>query len=304
MNKIKRLINNPFLVFRLLSYKSMLNWLPDSVYLRIMYRAYLNKKLNLNDPQTFNEKLQWLKLHNKDYSYTHMADKYEAKKIVSQLIGEKYIIPTLGVWNTFEEINFNELPSQFVLKTTHDSGGVVICKDKNSLDINRAKEKLNASLKNNYFYTGREYQYKNIKPRIIAEKYMGGGEQTKGLQDYKFFCFDGHVKCLYVSEGSHTDDQKLQFFDKDFTPMDCRRKDYKQYEVLPDKPKNFELMIEIAGKLSQGIPHVRVDLYEINGNIYFGEMTFFTCSGYIPFEHEEWDYKFGEWINLPDSTCQ
>lgn len=287
--------------FGILATRGFYNNVPDDIYLKKRYKAFVGNELNLDNPQTFNEKLQWLKIHDRKPIYTTMVDKYEAKKYVAKLIGEEYIIPTLGVWDNFNDICFDTLPNQFVLKCTHDSGGLVICRDKSKLDIKNIREKINKSLKRNYYYSGREWPYKNVKPRIIAEEYMED-DKTKELQDYKFFCFDGHVKCLYVSEASHTNEQKLQFFDKDFIPMDCRRKDYKQYTVLPNKPENFDSMIEIAEKLSKGIPHVRVDLYEINGNIYFGELTLFTGSGFIPFELEEWDNKFGEWINLPNFT--
>lgn len=245
------------------------------------------------------EKLQWLKLYDRNEMYPIIVDKYSAKEYVASIIGSEYIIKTLGVWDTFDEISFHSLPNQFVLKCTHDSGGIIICKDKKYLDYDLARQKLENSLNHNYYYEGREWPYKMVKPRIIAEQYMANIDGSL-LLDYKFFCFDGHVKFLYVSEASHTCDQKLQFYDREFNALECKRKDYNDFDILPCKPKTYDKMLEIAEKLSEDIPHVRVDLYEINGQIYFGEMTLYTCSGFIPFADERWDRIFGDYIILPN----
>ncbi|OUN60896.1 ATP-grasp fold amidoligase family protein [Faecalitalea cylindroides] len=271
----------------------------DKTYLKIRYYAFIGKKLNIENPKTYNEKLQWLKLYDRKPIYTIMVDKFAVKQFVSNVIGEKYIIPTLGVWNSFEEIDFQSLPNQFVLKCTHDSGGLVICKNKNELDMQYAKKKIEKSLKRDYYSVHREWPYKNVKPRIIAEMYMEDSK-TSELRDYKFFCFDGKVRAMFVAtdrqkEGSEV---KFDFFDRDFKHLEFKQGHPNAY-ILPEKPECFDEMIFLAEKLSTGIPHVRVDFYEVNGRVYFGELTFSHFAGLVPFEPEEWDYTFGEWIRLP-----
>ncbi|MBE6712970.1 MAG: glycosyl transferase [Ruminococcaceae bacterium] len=263
------------------------------------FRVIMGKSLHLKNPVTFNEKLQWLKLYDRKPIYTTMVDKYEAKKFVSEKIGEEYIIPTLGVWNSFDEIDFDSLPEQFVLKCTHDSGGLVIVKDKAKMDRAAAKEKIESCLKKNFYYSGREWPYKNVKPRILAEAYMED-EKTAELRDYKFFCFDGKAKALFVAserqkEGEET---KFDFFDMDYNHIPVTN-GHPNAETPPEKPKTFEQMRALAEQLSAGIPHLRVDFYEVNGKIYFGELTFAHWSGMVPFNPEEWDTTFGSWITLP-----
>lgn len=267
-----------------------------------MYRRCMGKKLNLKNPQTFNEKLQWLKLYNRNPEYTKMVDKYEVKKYVADKIGEEYIIPTLGVWNKFEEIDFDTLPQQFVLKTTHDSGGVVICRDKSSFDYEAAKKKLNTSLKNNFYYMGREWPYKNVKPRIIAEKYMEDSA-TKELRDYKLFAFDGVVKALFIASDRQNpnEDTKFDFFDSNLKHLDFTN-GHPNATVTPAMPESFEEMKKLAEKLSEKIPHLRCDFYEINGKVYFGELAFFHWSGFTPFNPDEWDKTFGDWLKLPEKS--
>ncbi len=271
--------------------------IPDKIFLKILYRKIFNEKLNLKNPQTFNEKLQWLKLYNRNPEYTKMVDKYEAKNYVASVIGKEYIIPTIGLYDKFDDIDFDKLPNQFVIKCTHDCASTIIVKDKNNFDINEVRKKINTNLKKNFFYNGREWVYKNVKPRIIIEKYMED-KQNKSMRDYKFFCFNGMVELLYISDDSHTNYQKIAFFDKNFNKLDCKRKDYNDFKQLPNKPKNFEKMKTFSSILSRNIPHVRVDWYEINGKLYFGELTFYTCSGFIPFEDKEWDKKLGDLISL------
>lgn len=273
--------------------------LDDETYLKKVYKLQMGKDLNLENPQTFNEKLQWLKLYDRKPEYTQMVDKYEAKKYVANKIGEEYIIKTLGVWDKFDDIDFSVLPNQFVLKTTHDSGGVIICKDKSTFDINKAKEKLEKSLKRKYYYVWREWPYKNVKPRIIAEEYMVD-ESGYELKDYKFFCFDGKVKALFVAKDRTKVDEetKFDFFDENFNHLPFTN-GHPNSAPPYIKPQNFEKMKELAGILSKEIPHLRVDFYNINGKIYFGELTFTHWSGMVAFEPEEWDYKLGSWINLP-----
>lgn len=278
--------------------KGALNFLSDKAFIKIVFKFRTGKKINLDNPQTFNEKLQWLKLHDRNSQYIKMVDKFEAKKYVAEIIGEEYIIPTLGIWDKFDDINFEELPNQFVLKCTHDSGGLVICKHKEKLDIKSARKKINKSLKRNYYYRGREWPYKNVKPRIIAEKYMATSEQ-KELIDYKFFCFNGIPKYLYVSEGlSNHATAKMSFADMEYKKAEFYRRDYKPFEQLPSKPKSFEKMKELAKVLSNDTCFLRVDFYEIEGKIYFGELTFCPCSGFIPFKPEEYDKILGDMLKL------
>lgn len=269
----------------------------DEIYVRVEYFIVFGKRLRLKNPQTYSEKLQWLKLHEGDPIYTRMVDKAEAKKYVTEIIGEEYIIPTYGVWNHFDEIDFDKLPDQFVLKTTHDSGGVVICKDKKTLDKNAAKVKLEKSLKNDYYYTSKEWPYKNVVPRIIAEKYME--DESGELCDYKLFCFDGKMKALFIATDRFTsgEETKFDFFDENFNHLPFTNGHPNATKPIK-KPESFQQMKDLAEKLSQKIPHVRVDFYCTNGKIYFGELTFFHWGGFKRFEPEEWDFKFGEWFKL------
>ena len=229
-----------------------------------------------------------------------MVDKQGAKEFVEKIIGRENIIPTLGVWDRAEEIDFDTLPDRFVLKCTHDSGGLVICKDKSKLDKKKAIRKLNGCLKHNFFWGQREWPYKDIKPRIIAEQYMED-EENGELKDYKFFCFDGVPKAMFIASDRNTpgEETKFDFFDMDFNHLPFTN-GHPNAKIDIQKPLLFEEMKSVASQLSQGISHVRVDLYQINNKVYFGEMTFFHWSGFVPFNPEEWDYKFGSWIKLPE----
>lgn len=278
-----------------------MNWLPDSFYLKIMFYLKMDKKLNLKNPKTFNEKLQWLKLYSRQPEYTKMVDKFAVKGYVASIIGEEYVIPTLGVWNTFEEIDFSSLPEQFVLKTTNGggSGGVVICKEKKIFNINQAKNKLNKSLKTNIYRNLKEWPYKNVAPRIIAEKYM---EDSSGeLVDYKFTCADGKAHNVMICLDRGTGDTKFYFFDENWNLLRLNKRGMAAPAdfTLP-KPKSLELMFQIAAKLSVGLPFARIDLYNVDGKIYFGEITFFPQSGFDPNLLPETDMLFGEYIKLPN----
>ena len=299
MAAIKKLLKNPAKNVFVLD-KLKINWLLSSKgYLKLKYKACIGKTLNLKNPQTYNEKLQWLKLYDRKDIYTTMVDKYEVKKYVADIIGEEYIIPTLGVWDKFDDIDFDALPNQFVLKCTHDSGGLVIIKDKAKLNKVQAKKKIEKSLKTNYYLVGREWPYKNVPRKIIAERYMEDTE-TQELRDYKFFCFNGEVKALFVAtdRGNINEETKFDFYDENFNHLPFLNGHPNAIKEIK-KPINFDKMKELASKLSKGIPQIRVDFYEIDGGIYFGELTFFHHSGLTPFKPEEWDYKFGEYIKLP-----
>lgn len=272
-------------------------YIPDLVYLKIVYRFRMKKRLNIKNPKSFSEKLQWLKLYYHNPEYTKMVDKALAKEYVSNVIGEEYIVPLLGCWNKFDNIDFDSLPNQFVLKTTHGCGGIIICKNKNELNKVEAKKIIEKSLRDNYFIYGREWPYKNVIPKIIAEKFLVD-DSGVGLKDYKFFCFDGEPKAMFIATDRGID-TRFNFYDIDFNLLPFTN-GYKNSDKTISKPKNYDLMVDLSKKLSKGIPHVRVDFYNVDGKIYFGEMTFFHWGGIMPFEPEEWDYIFGSWLNLPD----
>lgn len=273
----------------------------DKLYLRIYYRLSLRKKLNLDNPKEYNEKLQWLKLYNRKPEYVQMVDKLLVKDYVSKIIGKKYVIPTIGMWNSLKEIDWDSLPNQFVLKTNHDGGGngIVVCKNKETLNRKKALRELNHSFNRNVYLIGREWPYKKVKRVVFAEQYMED-EKTKELRDYKFFCFDGEVKALYVATGrSQYEKARFDFFDENFNHLPITQ-GHPLSDKPIEKPESFEVMKQLASELSVGIPHVRVDFYEVNGHPYFGEFTFFHLGGTGNFQPEQWNRIFGDWITLPD----
>lgn len=279
---------------------------PEEMYLKILFRLIMGQNLNLKQPKTFNEKLQWLKLYNRKPEYTTMVDKYAVKKYVSNIIGKEYIIPTLGIWNNWEEINFNELPNQFVLKTTHGGGGtgVVICRDKTTLDFKKSKVTILKSMRSDIYKTLREWPYKNVEKRIIAEELIiDKNNPQETISDYKFYCFSGKVEYLLISHGRFTNNKTFDYFDRDFNRLPFAQGG-KNSNLDIHKPPLYDIMIEIAEKLSHGIPHIRVDLYNVNGKIYFSELTFFDASGFETFEPKEWDLHWGRYIELPTKVCK
>lgn len=272
--------------------------IPDSVWIRIKFRYRMGKYPDLKNPKTFNEKLQWLKLHDRKPEFSDMVDKYEVKKIIARRLGEEYLIPTLGVWERVEEIDFDSLPEQFVLKCTHDSGGLVICKDKKSLDREHAKEVLRRSMNRNYFWHGREWAYKNVKPRIIAEQYMVD-ESGVELKDYKIFNFNGTPKLIQVDFNRFVKHTK-NIYDTKWNYLNVMINYPTDPNVKIEKPECLEEMLDIAAKLSAGLPFLRTDFYVINGRIYFGELTFFPGSGFMKITPESFDLEMGSWISLPE----
>lgn len=310
--------------FLYLANKGAFRSMDDEKYLSKMYYARLGKKLDLVNPKTFNEKLQWLKLYDRKPIYTTMVDKYAVKQYIADRIGEEYIIPTLGVWDKFDDIDFDDLPDQFVLKCTHDSGGLAICRDKKNFNRQKAKKKIERSLKKNYYWSGREWPYKDVPPRIIAEEYLEDKDDSPskpdvisgirysdlqkkyGLLDYKFMCFDGKVQALFLDIGvigasdGHAEQYYRNVYDRNARLLSVKetRENYPVPVILPE---NLQEMIAVAERLSANIPHLRVDLYRLNdGRIKVGELTFFHGSGlsniFIP---SEWDKTFGDWIHLP-----
>ena len=276
----------------------------DDIYLKWRYRLIFGKKLNLNHPRDYNEKINWLKLYNRDTRYTKLVDKAEVKKIVSPIIGEDKIIKTFGVWDSFDEINFERLPNMFVLKSTNGGGGtgVVICKDNNTFNIIEAKKRIEKSMQYNWRYE-REWVYRDIKPRIIAEEYMYN-EDGSDLVDWKIHCFNGEPKVLFCASDRYTPGEKLKFdwYDMELNHLPVKSKGYENANKVIKPFPQWEEMKEVAKKLSQGMPYVRVDLYLINNRIYFGELTFFHDGGAVALQPEVWERTFGDWIVLPHKT--
>lgn len=280
------------------------SFLPDDIYLKVRYRLVMKKPLRLDNPQTFNEKINWLKLYNRQPFYTSLVDKSTVKDYVRSIIGDDYVIPTFGVWDHFDDIDFSILPSQFVLKSTNGGGGtgVIVCIDKSNFDKDSAKKKLEKSMCTD-FKISREWVYTGVKPRIIAEQLLSNKDGSE-LVDYKIFCFNGEPKLLFLASDRYTKGESLKFdwYDIDLNHLPFKSKGYettnKEFPVFPE----FDQMKDVARQLSQGIPFVRVDLYLVDHKIYFGELTFFHDAGFVPLEPEEWDYKLGEMIQLPIKT--
>ncbi len=276
----------------------LVNLVPDQLYLKLVYWLQTGEKLNFSNPVTYNEKLQWLKIYNRKELYTHMVNKFEVREYVAKIIGEEYLIPLIGVWDSFDEIDFNKLPEKFVLKCTHDSGGIAVCHSQKDFDVKKERKKFRRLLKNNYFNYLREWPYKNVVPQIVAEQLMTDGSGTDGqqLQDYKFFCFNGIPKLIMVVQ-DRFGTTKSNFYDMNFNIIDLRIGNPNFSEHI-EKPINFDLMVEIAKRLSEGLKHIRVDLYNIRGKIYFGELTFFHWGGMSIIEPYEWNVKMGNWIKI------
>ena len=270
----------------------------DERYLKLLYRARIGHPLNLDNPRTFNEKLQWLKLHDRNPLYTTLVDKCDVKPWVAEKIGWEHVVPTLGVWNSFDEIDFSSLPERFVLKCTHDSGGLAICRDRTTFDMAAARRKIERSLAKNFYWSGREWPYKNVKPRVIAEEYLDAGNGVFDIVDYKFMCFGGTARCAFTCTGRAERDLRVDFFDLDWKPLPFTRH-YPASDLLPKPPTRLREMIAMSECLANAIPFARADFYEVNGKAYFGELTFYPGSGMEEFEPESWDAELGDWIRLP-----
>lgn len=303
MNKISRLFSDKCYrtgVMSSLGFRC--RWLSDEEFTRRIWKLRFGSEINLQNPVTYNEKIQWLKLffHNPDY--VRLVDKYEVKKIIAEKVGKEYVVPTYGVWEDFDDIDFDSLPDSFVLKCTHDSGGVAVIRDKKNMDIAAVRKKIKKCLKTNFYWHGREWQYKNIKPRVMAEKYLED-QSTPGAQmiDYKFFCFDGEPEFLYVSQGfENPHSARVSFLTLDWQKADFQRTDYKKFDKIPPAPSGLEEMKYVSRELSRGIPFVRVDLYQVNGQVLFSELTFTPCGGYMTFDNPTSDLMLGNMINLPE----
>lgn len=284
-------------LFHRLNRNQRLNWLPDRVYLKMLYYANTGKRLSIKNPQTFNEKLQWLKLYDRKPLYTTLVDKYEVKNYVASIIGEDHIIPTYGVWDRFEDIEFEKLPSQFVLKCTHNSGGVLICKDRNKFDKENAKQRIEKCMRKNYFWSSREWPYKNVKPRIIVEKYMEDrGFADKEPNEYQFWCFNGIPRFISAIFQPHGDNMKATY-DIEWNRL-AFVTSYPEYQSEVDIPSGFEEMKNIAIQLSKNQIFARIDFLVFNSNFYFGEITKFPASGFVRWQPTETDKELGYMLNI------
>lgn len=272
----------------------------DEEYLKKKYKAIVGKELNLKVPQTFNEKLQWLKLYDRNPEYTVMVDKYKVRAYIAEKLGGEYLIPLLGIWDSPDDIDFESLPEQFVLKCNHNSGlGMCICRDKSKLDIKKVKNGLKKGLEQDYYILHREWPYRNVARKIIAEQYMIDESGTE-LKDYKIHCFNGVPRFILVcserfsEKGLHED-----FYDLSWNIMNIHRPKHPNSSTGIQKPKQLKDMLDLAEHLAKDIPFVRIDFYVINDKIYFGEITFFPASGFESFEPEYIDRKLGDMIVLP-----
>lgn len=300
MSKLKTflsLIKTPYKMVQALDSNGLIRWMPDTVFARLSFRGEMGYKLNLDNPCTFNEKLQWLKLFDHRPEYTDLVDKLKAKEIVGKKIGLQHIVPIYGAWNRADDIPFDDLPKQHVLKCNHDQGSVIVVPDKSMINKEKTIQILNKKLKRNIYYGTREYPYKNIIPKVFAEKYLG-----EIMTDYKFYCFNGEPLFLYCSKGmlrAHVG--AVDFYDLDWNPMPFYRTDYERLGKIP-KPKHLDEMIEISKILSKGVPFVRVDLFEVDDQVFFSEFTLCPASGYMPFVPEEYDAIVGEWLRIPKQS--
>ena len=299
MSKLKTFLQNPQYFITSPASKGWLDWMPDSLYLKLLYRILTGEKCNLKHPVTFNEKLQWLKLNDRKPEYPDMVDKYEVRKIIENTIGEEYLIPCYGVFNSFDEIKFDKLPEQFVLKCTHDSGSVVICKDKSKFDFASAKQKLETAMKRNYYSTYREWPYKYVKPRIIAEKFMID-ESGDDLKDYKVMCFNGVAEVIEVHENRFTEGKEhtQTFYDRNWKKLPIVQEGLMYVQEERIAPTQLHGILELSERLSKDMYHARIDWYIINEKIYFGEITFYDGSGFESFPNKEDNVFLGNLIKI------
>lgn len=275
--------------------------IPDKLYLKVLFRLKMGKRLNLDNPKTFSEKQQWLKLYDHNSEYTKMVDKLAVKDYVASIIGKEYIIPTIGVWDRPDDIELDKLPNKFVLKTTHGGGscGVVICSDKKRFSQEDAIKILNHGMRQNIYHMWREWPYKNVPKRIIAEKFIEPSLDSEDLPDYKFFCFNGKPKYCQVITG-RSETMSIDFFDRDWNHQpfhEPRNYPFAKYSIT--KPRDYDLMWDLAEKIASGLVFSRIDFYQAQDQVYFGEITFYPTSGMGGFNPETYDFLLGKMINLP-----
>lgn len=299
MEKLSAAYQKIFRLYNVLSKKGCFDRVPDEAFLRKRYRAHMGVRCDLENPTTFNEKLQWLKLYDRKPEYTVMVDKYKVRGYISEKIGEQYLIPLIGVWESPDEIDFDALPNQFAMKCNHNSGlGMCICTDKSKLDIHKVKNDLANGLKQDYYLTGREWPYKDVPRRIIAEQFLQS--DAGGLTDYKIHCFNGVPRFVLVCRDRFSGTGLTEdFYSPAWERMELRRPKIPNAAEPAPKPEKLDEMLALAKKLSKDIPFLRVDFYVVEGKIYFSELTFFPASGFEGYDPPEWDKTFGDWLSLP-----
>ncbi len=300
MSKIRTFIENPQYFITSPAAKGWLNWVPDSLYLKVLYRVIMGRKLNLKNPKEYNEKLQWLKLNDRKPEYSTMVDKYEVRGYIEDLLGDKYLIPCLGIYDSVDDIDIDALPNRFVLKCTHDSGSVEICKDKSSFDIEGARHRLSQAMKRNYYATYREWPYKYVKPRIIAEGYLEG--DGGDLKDYKVMCFNGEAKIVEVHENRFVEGKvhTQTFYDKEWNIVPLTQVETVTVDRPGERPRQLDEIIRLSELIAKDMYHARIDWYIEGDKIYFGEITFFDGSGFESFSTPEMERMLGDMIKLPE----
>ena len=300
MSKIRTFIENPQYFITSPAAKGWLNWVPDSLYLKVLYRVIMGRKLNLKNPKEYNEKLQWLKLNDRKLEYSTMVDKYEVRGYIEDLLGDKYLIPCLGIYDSVDDIDIDALPNRFVLKCTHDSGSVEICKDKSSFDIEGARHRLSQAMKRNYYATYREWPYKYVKPRVIAEGYLEGDEGD--LKDYKVMCFNGEAKIIEVHENRFVEGKvhTQTFYDREWNIVPLTQIETVTVDRPGERPRQLDEILRLSELIAKNMYHARIDWYIEGDKIYFGEITFFDGSGFESFSTPEMERMLGDMINLPE----
>ena len=300
MSKIRTFIENPQYFITSPAAKGWLNWVPDSLYLKVLYRVIMGRKLNLKNPKEYNEKLQWLKLNDRKPEYSTMVDKYEVRGYIGDLLGDKYLIPCLGIYDSVDDIDIDALPDKFVLKCTHDSGSVEICKDKSSFDIEGARHRLSQAMKRNYYATYREWPYKSVKPRIIAEGYLEG--DGGDLKDYKVMCFNGEAKIIEVHENRFVEGKvhTQTFYDREWNIVPLTQVETVTVDRPGERPRQLDEILRLSELIAKDMYHARIDWYIEGDKIYFGEITFFDGSGFESFSTPEMERMLGDMINLPE----
>ena len=300
MSKIRTFIENPQYFITSPASKGWLNWVPDSLYLKVLYRVIMGRKLNLKNPKEYNEKLQWLKLNDRKPEYSTMVDKYEVRGYIEDLLGDKYLIPCLGIYDSVDDIDIDALPDRFVLKCTHDSGSVEICKDKSSFDIEGARHRLSQAMKRNYYATYREWPYKYVKPRIIAEGYLEG--DGGDLKDYKVMCFNDEAKIIEVHENRFVEGKvhTQTFYDREWNIVPLTQVETVTVDRPGERPRQLDEILRLSELIAKDMYHARIDWYIEGDKIYFGEITFFDGSGFESFSTPEMERMLGDMINLPE----
>ena len=299
MSKIRTFIENPQYFITSPAAKGWLNWVPDSLYLKVLYRVIMGRKLNLKKPKEYNEKLQWLKLNDRKPEYSTMVDKYEVRGYIADLLGDKYLIPCLGIYDSVDDIDIDALPDKFVLKCTHDSGSVEICKDKSNFDIEGARHRLSQAMKRNYYATYREWPYKYVKPRIIAEGYLEG--DGGDLKDYKVMCFNGEAKIIEVHENRFVEGKvhTQTFYDREWGIVPLTQVETVTVDRPSERPRQLEEILRLSELIAKNMYHARIDWYIEGDKIYFGEITFYDGSGFESFSTPEMERMLGDMIRIP-----